>query len=444
MIQVVKAMQKAGQQIPILIGGATTSKIHTALKIAPHYDYPVIHVTDASQNPIVASRLLNHSTSTQYIQDLNTEYEQIRISAGQKHEAIVPIAEARLNRLVIDWALYQPVVPVQKGVHDLLIPPSDIIPYINWSYFFTAWGLSGRYDTLSQFSSQLQNMGSRGNGGNRESRGKSSLSIVNCQLSIWLNQFPEAERTKAMEATELYRDAHDLLQQIVDDPKCFCHARYGFFEAVSEGDDMMIGKERIPALRQQLCNERNIYHSLSDYIMPVSEGRTDYIGAFVVTVNALGEAGEIGEAGEVGEKDPYRQMLLQSLADRLAEASSEYLHQLVRKDFWGYASDESSAIPDLFKGKYQGIRPAAGYPSLPDQGIIFTLDKLLQFDKAGVHLTENGAMTPSASIAGLYFAHPQARYFMIGQISEEQLRDYAVRRNEPLDKIRKFLGKLTM
>ena len=408
MIQVVKAMQKAGRQIPILIGGATTSKIHTALNIAPHYDYPVVHVTDASQNPIVASCLLNRLTSVKYIQDLNKEYEQIRVAAGQQKAILVSLAEARLNKPVIDWGSYRPVVPAQKGVHDLLIPPADIIPYINWSYFFKAWGLSGRYDTLLQIRNSGDN---RGNGGNGE---KSALSIFN--------------------------DAQALLQKLTNDSNCYCHARYGFFEAVSDGDDIIIGRMRIPTLRQQLYKERNVYQSLSDYIMPVSEGRTDYLGAFVVTAGNGFEA--LKEHCEK-EQDTYRQMLLQLLSDRLAEATSEYLHQLVRKELWGYVGDESSAISDLFKGNYQGIRPAAGYPSLPDQGIIFTLDKLLQFNKAGVSLTENGAMTPSSSIAGLYFAHPQARYFMIGQISEEQLHNYASRRNEPLATIRKYLALFT-
>ena len=462
MIQVVKAMQKANLQIPVMIGGATTSKIHTALKIAPHYDYPVVHVTDASQNPIVASQLLNSSTSAQYIKDLNTEYEQLRVSAHQQQVTIVPLAEARRNKPVIDRISFQPVVPAQQGIHDLLIQPATIIPYINWNYFFKAWGLTKsikneKLKIKNVDLASLRNELSPSGGG----RGRS-------QASDWLNQCPEEEQTKATEAMKLYHDACDLLQQLVNDPTCFCHARYGFFEAESEGDDILIGRDRIPTLRQQMYNESNVYHSLADYVMPASDGQTDYLGAFVVTVNGLGEIREIGEAGEIGEvgeigeageigeigeagetgevgkaeeKDPYRKLLLQSLADRLAEASSEYLHQLVRKDFWGYANDESLAISDLHKGKYQGIRPAVGYPSLPDQGIIFTLDKLLQFDKAGVRLTENGAMMPSASIAGLYFAHPQARYFMIGQISEEQLRDYAARRNEPVEKITSYIKK---
>ena len=428
MIGVVKTMQKAGQQIPVLIGGATTSKIHTALKIAPHYDYPVVHVTDASQNPLVASRLLNSSTSAKYIHDLNIEYEQLRVSMQKKNEITVPLAEARSNRPVVDWAMYRPVVPAQKGIHDLLIHPADIIPYINWTYFFTAWRMSGQW---SEVSGQLLSPFGGGRGRTRFSE----------DLGLRIDQLAEKEQTKAKEAIKLYNDAQVLLKQLANNPKCFCSARYGFFEAVSEGDNIIIGKEKIPTLRQQLFNESNVYHSLSDYIMSASEGRTDYIGAFVTTAGRVFDA--FMEQNEM-KQDSYRQMLIQTLADRLAEASSEYLHQLVRTKLWGYAVGESCAIPDLFKGKYRGIRPAIGYPALPDQGIIFTLNKLLQFDKAGISLTENGAMTPSATIAGLYFAHPQARYFIIGRISDEQLRDYASRRVEPLEKICKFLGKFTM
>ena len=452
MITVVKAMQNVGQQIPILIGGATTSKIHTVLKISPHYDYPVIHVTDASQSPLVASRLLNDSTSAQYIDDLKKEYAQMRLSAQPQSAMMVSLTEARKNKPAIDWISYRPVVPAKKGVHDLLIHLTDIIPYINWTYFFTAWGLSGQYDSLSQ----IQHYG--GDGGNRENRGnrgKTAYSMLNCfpsesqtltyhtidksQYSIWINQWPESAKTKAKEAVKLYGDAQVLLQQLAEKSHCMCRARYGFFEAVSDGDDIIIGKERIPTLRQQLFNENKVYRSLSDYIMPVSEGRTDYIGIFMTTAGYVPDG--FRESAEKA-KDSYRQLLIQSLADRLAEASSEYLHHLVRKELWGYSADESYAITELYKGKYKGIRPAIGYPSLPDQGVIFTLDKLLQFDKAGVYLTVNGAMMPKATIAGLYIAHPLARYFMVGPVSDEQLQNYTSRRNEPLDVIRKFLGKL--
>ena len=411
MIHVTKEMQKAHQQIPILIGGATTSKIHTVLKIAPHYDYPVVHAADASQGPLIASRLLDPLAQEQYIRELNQEYEQLRTLSEQKREQFVSLAEARANRPVMDWASYVPVVPAKKRIRELYIPIANVIPYINWSYFFTAWGMSGRYDTLSHANGNM--------------------------YASWIARWPNEEQMKAKEAVKLFQDAQAVLRELTIN-QVKCRARYGFFEAVSEGDDIILGEYRIPTLRQQLVNEKNVYHSLSDYVTPASEGRTDYIGVFVVTANVGFDF--LKERFEK-EKDNYRQMLLQTLTDRLAEASSEYLHQLVRTKFWGYAADESVSIPDLFKRKYRGIRPAVGYPSLPDQSIIFTLDKLVQFDKAGVSLTENGAMTPSATIAGFYFAHPDAQYFMTGHISEEQLKDYATRRSESLEIIRKFLGK---
>ena len=435
MIHVTKAMQNAGQEIPILIGGATTSRIHTALKIAPHYDYPVVHATDASQGPLIASRLLNPSTEEQYSFELNKEYERLRTLSGQQKERLISLTEARANRPLIDWTSYIPAIPARKEVQDVCFPLNIIIPYINWSYFFTAWGLSGRYDSLLQFSFQF---GSQ-NLDERIGMLSQSSDIEECYAS-WIAQWSKDEQTKAKEAVKLFQDAQVLLRELtVNQVKC--RARYGFFEAVSEGDDILLnkGEERIPTLRQQLFNDRNVYRSLSDCIMPDSKGCADYMGAFVVTA---GTGFEAWMKRFEKEKDSYRQILLQTLTDRLVEASSEYLHQLVRKEFWGYAADESVSIPDLFKGKYQGIRPAIGYPSLPDQSIIFTLDKLLQFDKAGVRLTENGAMAPSATVAGLYFAHPAARYFMIGSISEEQLQDYATRRRESIEKIRKFLASI--
>ena len=409
MIHVTKEMQKAGQQIPILIGGATTSKIHTALKIAPHYDYPVVHATDASQNPLIASHLLNPLKREQYINELNQEYKQLRALSGQKQEVVVPLSEARAKRHVIDWSSYVPAVPAQKGVQELYLPVEEVIPYINWSYFFTTWGMSARYNTLAQ------------------------LHDFEGSDDSWIAQWPEEDQAKAKEAVKLFRDSQVLLLELVSNSVNCCRVRYGVFEAVSEGDDIMLDEVKIPTLRQQLSNEKNVYHSLSDYIMPSSEGRMDYIGAFVVTAGTGFDS--------LNETDSYRQMLLQTLADRLAEASSEYLHKLVRNEFWGYAQDESLPVSDLFKGKYQGIRPAVGYPSLPDQSIIFILDKLLQFNKIGVHLTENGAMTPSASVAGFHFANPEARYFRIGRISEEQMRDYADRRGVSLEEICKMLEK---
>lgn len=414
MVHVTDEMQKAGLRIPIMVGGATTSRIHTALKIAPHYDYPVIHVVDASQNPLIAAKLLNPGTKDAYIRELNADYERLRNISAENNKPLLSLSEARKHHPKIDWDSYQPVVPKQMGVHQLSISLENIIPYIHWTFFFTAWRMNGRYGDLSQ--------------------------IHDCEgcRATWLAQFPADERSKAEEAIKLYHDARCLLDQLVSDKVDICKAIYGFFPAKAEGDDIHIGNERIPMLRQQSYHKEGITCSLADYIMPASKGRTDYIGVFALTaglgLDALKERLE-------KEEDSYYQMLLQTLTDRLAEAAAEYLHEKVRKEYWGYAPNESYTIPELFKVNYQGIRPAIGYPSLPDQQQLFVLDKLLNINNIDIQITENGAMYPTASVAGLYFAHPDAHYFMIGKITEEQLKDYAVRSHQLEDAVHKFLIK---
>ncbi|MCX4383749.1 MAG: cobalamin-dependent protein, partial [Parabacteroides distasonis] len=392
MAHVADEMQKAGLTIPMMVGGATTSKLHTAVKIAPHYDYPVIHVLDASQNPLIAAKLLNPDTRDAYIMELEQEQEALRASLGQKKEVLISLSEARKHPIEIDWTGYTPVVPVRMGVHVIpYIPLEEVIPYIHWTFFFSAWKLNG-----------------------------------------------EKDRAKAAEAMQLHKDAVRLLDRLVNMKVEYCKAIYGFFPANSEGDMIRMGNTVLPLLRQQAKKEESIYKCLSDYVLPVSEGRTDYVGAFVVTAGA--GADELKDEFE-REGDTYNSMLLQTLTDRLAEATAEYLHEKVRKEYWGYAKDESLSIPDLYKVKYQGIRPAIGYPSLPDQLLNFTLDGLLDMSRIGVSLTENGAMYPTASVSGIYIAHPSSQYFMIGSIDEEQMRDYASRRNLTEEQARKLLSK---
>ena len=414
MVHVTDEMQKAGLHIPIMVGGATTSKIHTALKIAPHYDYPVIHVVDASQNPLIAAKLLNPATKEAYLNELNAEYERLRGISTENNKPLLSLNEARKYRPKMDWAFYQPIVPKKMGIHQLSISLQELIPYIHWTFFFTAWRMSGRYGDLSQIHD-----------------------CEGCRVT-WLSQFSDEERPKAEEAIKLYHDAQLLLRQLVADKVDICKAVYGFFPAVSKGDDIHIGNEIIPTLRQQSIHKEGITCSLADYIMPASEGRTDYIGTFALTaglgLDALKEQYD-------KEGDNYNQMLLQTLTDRLAEAAAEYLHEKVRKEFWGYSSDESYTIPELFKVGYRGIRPAVGYPSLPDQQQLFILDKILDIKSLGIQITENGAMYPTASVAGLYFSHPDSHYFMIGRISEEQLKDYAARSHQSEETVRKFLIK---
>lgn len=414
MVHVVDEMQKAGLHIPIMVGGATTSKLHTAFKIAPHYTGTVIHVSDASQNPLVAAKLLNPATHDAYVADLNKEYQALRETMEEQQVELVPLQEARAKAVRLDWASYQPVKPRQMGVHVLpFIPIEEIIPYIHWTFFFHAWKLTGRFDEISR--------------------------IHGCDScrAMWLAGFPEKERAKAAEAMQLFKDAQRLLTRLAKEKVEYCKAVYGFFPAVSDGDDIWVNDLRIPTLRQQVKRD-GCYKSLADYIMPKSAGKKDYIGAFAVT----GGAGyEKLKTEFEQDNDAYHAMLLQTLTDRLAEATAEYLHEKVRKEYWGYAPDEHLSMEDMFKVKYQGIRPAVGYPSLPDQLLNFELDKLLDLSQIGIQLTENGAMAPTASVSGFYLAHPQSEYFMIGKIDEAQAKDYAARRGLPEETIRKVLSK---
>lgn len=415
MVHVADEMQKAGLSIPIMVGGATTSKLHTALKIAPHYKYPVIHVLDASQNPLIASRLLNPETRNSYIEELNSEYERLRSQTETEESGRVSLKAARANRPAIDWKSYRPAVPAETGIR--VLPPvrlEEVVPYINWSYFFTAWKLNGRFAEITRIHG-----------------------CDSCRAS-WLTSIPEKDRPKAAEAMQLYKDATRMLGYLAGLDAEYCKAVFGIFPANSKGDDILIGETVIPTLRQQtLKKEDNTYKSLADYILPLSEGRTDYIGAFAVT----GGAGSDYLKEKYEKKgDSYKSLLLQTLTDRLAEATAEYLHEKVRTCFWGYAPDESLSYNELFKARYRGIRPAIGYPSLPDQRLSFALDKLLGFSRIGISLTENGAMTPASSVCGLYIAHPEARYFMVGDIGKDQVTDYAHRRGLPEADIRKLLS----
>lgn len=415
MVHVTDEMQKAGLTIPIMVGGATTSKLHTAVKIAPHYDSPVIHVLDASQNPLIAAKLLNPDTRDAYVESLNREYEELRASMEKKKEVLVPLAEVRAKHVKIDWSAYIPVTPARSGIQVLpYIPLEEIIPYIHWSFFFTAWKLNGRFSDITK--------------------------IQGCDAcrASWLAGFPEKDRAKAAEAMQLYKDAVKLLDRLTEMKAEYCKAVYGFFPANSERDTIRIGDIKLPVLRQQVKKEEDVYKSLADFVMPVSENRSDYVGAFAVTAGAGIEhlKNKFEEEG-----DTYSGMLLPTLTDRLAEAAAEYLHEKVRKEYWGYAPDESLSLPDLYRVKYQGIRPAVGYPSLPDQMLNFILDDLLDMSQIGITLTENGAMYPTASVSGIYIAHPAADYFMVGTIGEEQMKEYAERRNLSEMQAKKLLSK---
>lgn len=284
---------------------------------------------------------------------------------------------------------------------------AETAPYINWIYFFHAWGFQPRFATIAD------------------------LHGCDSCRALWLARFPEADRAKAAEAMQLFKEAQRMLAQL--EGKLRVQVLFRLCRANAEGDNLLLDGVTFPLLRQQTPHaDGSPYLCLSDFVRPRSSGIEDTVGIFAATVG--------GEAETLGDDDPYRQLLVQTLADRLAEAATERMHLYVRRTAWGYAPDEDLPIADLFQEKFQGIRPAVGYPSLPDQSVNFLIDRLLDLSRIGIRLTENGAMHPHASVSGLMLAHPAARYFAVGRIGHDQLEDYARRRGLPLEEMKKFLA----
>lgn len=284
---------------------------------------------------------------------------------------------------------------------------AETAPYINWIYFFHAWGFQPRFATIAD------------------------LHGYDSCRALWLARFPEADRAKAAEAMQLFKEAQRMLAQL--EGKLRVQVLFRLCRANAEGDNLLLDGVTFPLLRQQTPHaDGSPYLCLSDFVRPRSSGIEDTVGVFAATVG--------GEAETLGDDDPYRQLLVQTLADRLAEAATERMHLYVRRTAWGYAPDEDLPIADLFQEKFQGIRPAVGYPSLPDQSVNFLIDRLLDLSRIGIRLTENGAMHPHASVSGLMLAHPAARYFAVGCIGHDQLEDYARRRGLPLEEMKKFLA----
>lgn len=284
---------------------------------------------------------------------------------------------------------------------------AETAPYINWIYFFHAWGFQPRFATIA------------------------NLHGCDSCRALWLASFPQADCNKAAEAMQLFKEAQRMLARLegVLQMKCL----FRLCRANADGDNLLLDDVTFPLLRQQTPHaDDSPYLCLSDFVRPRSSGIADTVGVFASTVQ--------GEAEAACGDDPYRQLLVQTLADRLAEAATERMHLYVRRTAWGYAPDEDLPIADLLQEKFQGIRPAVGYPSLPDQSVNFLIDRLLDLSRIGIRLTENGAMHPHASVSGLMLAHPAARYFAVGRIGNDQLEDYARRRGLPVDEIRKFLA----
>jgi 5-methyltetrahydrofolate--homocysteine methyltransferase len=409
-------MEKAGFTIPLMIGGATTSKLHTAIKIDPKYNNgSVVYVKDASQAPAMAGKLINPKTKADYINEVKQEYSRLRDNADDKKADLLPLSEVLDKGMKIDWSDYKTPEPKVKERQTLKqIPVNEIIPYIDWKFFFHSWNLSARY-------ASVQN-------------------IDDCPAcrNTWLNSFSEQEREKAAEGMQLYRDAKALLEQLVFDKAGYINATFGVFEAYSDNECLYINDIRFPMLRQQKKNDKEEYLSLCDFVAPKSSGKKDYAAGFTVTAG-VGANELMSEYEHQG--DEYKVLLLKSVLDRLAEAATEWLHAKIRKEYWGFVPDENITVNEMFALKYQGIRPAVGYPSIPDQSINFLLnDNLLQSKEIGVELTENGVMIPNASVSGIIISHPESKYFNIGNILDDQLETYIERRGEDAELIRKFLS----
>ncbi len=283
----------------------------------------------------------------------------------------------------------------------------ELTDYINWIYFFHAWGFQSRFASIAD--------------------------VHECDTcrALWLRDTPNEDRSKAAEAMQLFKEAKRMLWQLDEDYQV--RAIFRLCKANSDGDDLLLDDTRFPLLRQQSVKSDNSHClCLSDFVRPLSGKQTDTVGAFATTVDE--------ELEQLYESDPYQRMLVHVLAERLAEAAAERMHEQVRREYWGYAKGEHLTIKQLLKEDYQGIRPAVGYPSLPDQSVNFLLNELLDLSKIGIRLTENGMMSPRASVSGLMFAHPQSCYFSVGKIGEDQLNDYATRRGMPVESLRKFLA----
>jgi len=409
MVHVAKEMERLGFQLPVMIGGATTSTIHTAVKIDQNYHGATIYVKDASRAVGVAQNLVTASTCDAYIAKIKADYADKRARhKGRKNtRRQLTIAAARANKTKIDWQAYQPTVPKNLGVQNFEdYPLAELVERIDWTPFFQAWELAGKYPRI-------------------------------------LNDEIVGEH-----ATNLFRDAKAMLTKIVDEKWLKARAVFGFFPANSVNDDdieIYTDDSRnevlmtLRSLRQQTERPPGRPNAaLADFIAPKDSGAKDYIGSFAVTAG-IGIDEHVARFED--DHDDYQSIMLKALADRLAEALAERLHELVRKDLWGYVPDETLDNEALIDEKYQGIRPAPGYPACPDHTEKGMLWQLLEPEKnAGMTITESFAMLPTAAVSGFYFAHPESRYFGLGKIDQDQVEDYAARKGWTMDVAERWLG----
>ncbi|MEO5593560.1 MAG: methionine synthase [Chitinophagaceae bacterium] len=402
MVHVAHEMKRRGMSQPLLIGGATTSRMHTAVKIAPQYDEGVVHVLDASRSVTVAGSLLNDQKPV-FLGNLKKEYTKLKEDFANKKSVkqFLSLEAAQKNKVKIDWNNFTPVAPTFTGNKIFAdVPLEEIAKYIDWQPFFIAWELHGKFPQIL------------------------------------------SDEKVGKEATKLYNDAQKLLQQIIKEKWLHPRGVIGFWPANSDGKDTITVTDKsttvnLESLRQQIKKadgQPNI--SLTDFIAPASTGKQDYVGAFTVTIEGIEPHIKRFETA----LDDYNKITLQALADRLAEAFAELLHEKVRKQYWGYATDEHLTNEELIKESYLGIRPAPGYPACPDHTEKYKLFNLLGGKEAtGITLTESLAMYPASSVSGWYFANPESKYFGVGKIDKNQVEDYAKRKGMPLNEAERWL-----
>lgn len=426
MANVAREMERRGLKKPLLIGGATTSAIHTAVKIDTVYSGPVVHVKDASQSAQVVSSLLSEREKENYISNKASEYEKLREQNSNKKERnYLKIEDARKNKYLVDWEKNPIIAPKNLGIHVLNdIKIADILPFIDWTFFFHAWRITGNYDGMDD--------------------------VINGTLEkkVWLERFKKDDlKEKAFEALKLYRDAVDMIELIQKESILKPRAVIGLFPANSVNDDdieVYNPENRDEVLtvfhnmrEQQEKPGKKFYHSLTDFIRPKESGVTDYIGGFACS---SGEGIESWIEKYENNNDDYSAILLKSLADRLAEALAEMIHFYVRKELWGYQPNEEFDHENFVRERYVGIRPALGYPACPDHSEKRLLFDLLQAEKnAGITLTEHFSMYPNASVSGLYYAHPEAVYFGVGKIEKDQVDDLCRRKNIEPEELEKWI-----
>lgn len=403
MVHVAHEMKRRNMQLPLLIGGATTSRMHTAVKIAPQYDNGVVHVLDASRSVTVAGNLLNAEQKKGFLTDLKEEYRKLKEDFENKKpvKQFLSFAAAQANATKISWSNFNTVQPSYTGTkqftnHDL----AAIRKYIDWQPFFIAWELHGKFPQIL------------------------------------------SDEKVGTEATKLYNDANALLDKVIAEKWLTATGVAGFWPANKTAPDTVDvlandGVIKLEFLRQQIKKaEGQANLSLADFIAPAELNQQDHIGAFSVTIKGIEEHIKRFEQ----QHDDYNKIMLQALADRLAEAFAELLHEKTRKELWGYDKAENLSNEDLIKEQYNGIRPAPGYPACPDHTEKYKLFSLLGGETVtGIHLTESLAMYPAASVCGWYFANPESKYFGVGKINEDQLKDYAARKNMSLEEATRWL-----